>query len=289
MRRPGGILLLAAVLLSVVPAALIIGAWSWARSSSKATERLLAGAAMSPRTFSTDSLGGLPAPVQRYFRHALRDGQPFIQSAELQHEGSFQMGTDERGWRTFRSRQSFVSQPPGFVWNAAIAYAPMTHVYVRDALIGGAGSIDAKLLGVFTVARQRDNRNLDAGALQRWLAEAIWFPTALLPDNGVTWTAIDDRRARASVTVVGTVVSLEFRFNDDGDVSEVFAPDRAREVSGAYVPTPWIVRCTQFGEWQGVRVPIECSVSWQLPDRELAYWRGRVTSVRYDTAQASAH
>ena len=35
------------------------------------------------------------------------------------------------------------------------------------------------------------------GELMRFFAEAAWYPTALLPSQGVRWQAVDDTSARA--------------------------------------------------------------------------------------------
>src|SRR5207249_11032068 len=83
------------------------------------------------------------------------------------------------------------TDPPGFVWDAAIRVAPFLSVRVRDAYIRGAGSMQGRLAAVVTVVDQRDRPELNAGALQRYLAEAVWFPTALLPGQGVAWQAVD--------------------------------------------------------------------------------------------------
>ena len=49
--------------------------------------------------------------------------------------------------------------------------------------VEGKGNFQVKLLSVLTVAESKDSRQHDEGELQRWLAEAPWFPTALLPIN----------------------------------------------------------------------------------------------------------
>jgi hypothetical protein len=36
--------------------------------------------------------------------------------------------------------------------------------------------------------------------LMRYLAKAVWYPTALLPRQGVRWDLIDEATARASLT-----------------------------------------------------------------------------------------
>ena len=56
---------------------------------------------------------------------------------------------------------------------------------------------------------------------------------------GVKWNPIDDSTARATLSAGGTTVSLDFRFSDDGLVESLFTPERARDVDGEPVPTPW--------------------------------------------------
>jgi uncharacterized protein DUF6920 len=76
-------------------------------------------------------------------------------------------------------------------------------------------------------------------------------------------------------------VSLEFRFNDAGEVAEVFAPDRYAENHGRYEPKPWLVRCSEYQVHEGMRIPAQCEVAWLEADGPAPYWRGRITGVTY--------
>jgi hypothetical protein len=78
-----------------------------------------------PKTYSASELIGLPAPVQRYFRAALTDGQPMILAVSIAHTGTFNMnvtGADQ--WRPFSSTQRVITRWPGFDWEARIAMLP---------------------------------------------------------------------------------------------------------------------------------------------------------------------
>ena len=89
-----------------------------------------------------------------------------------------------------------------------------------------------KLISFIIVIDAQDEEKLDKGALQRYLAESVWFPTSLLPSQGVTWEGIDNTKARATITDSGITVSLEFKFNQKGEVISVYAPERYRETAG---------------------------------------------------------
>jgi hypothetical protein len=159
--------------------------------------------------------------------------------------------------------------------------APGVPVLVRDAYAGGEGILKASVLGLFTVADLKGTPELAEGELLRYLAEACWFPTALLPSQGVRWEGVDATRARAAFTDGATTVWLEFRFGPDGLVSSIYTPARPRTVGTANVPTPWQGRWTASAARNGMRVPSEGEVEWLLPEGPQVYWKGRTSKVSY--------
>ena len=170
--------------------------------------------------------------------------------------------------------------PPGMVWDAAIRAAPGCDVWVRDAYVDGLGAMRGVVLGLVPVVDARPDPALDAGALQRYLAEAVWCPTALLPVNGVRWSALDDSTARATITDAGVTVALDFRFGTDGTIVRSHTGARARATAHGYLPTPWGGSYTDYGEELGMRVPHTDEVAWTLPGGPLPYWTGRL--VRFE-------
>jgi hypothetical protein len=97
--------------------------------------------------------------------------------------------------------------------------APGVGVRVRDAFVDGDGSMVGRLMGLWPVVAVESTPEIDAGALHRYLAEAVWYPTALLPSHGVVWTSLGGTKARAALTVGATAVWLDFSFGADGLVS----------------------------------------------------------------------
>ncbi len=261
-------------------AAVWIGTIRWNSETSQMVEKLLAtGPGRNAKTVSFKGVDKLPAPVARYFRMALRDGQPLVRSARVVHQGEFLASPQTKGWRTFTSTESFSADPPGFVWDASIRFAPLMDVRVRDSYLTGRGMMEATTFAIVPVLDRRDKAELDQGALQRYLAEAVWFPTALLPEAGVVWRAIDGSRALATFADSGIDVSLEFSFNGKGEITRIFSAGRYRDVSGKYELTPWVVHLRAYAERGGMRIPLEGEVSWQLPGGSQPYWKGRIVDV----------
>jgi len=272
--------------LFAIGTALAVGEFRWRGITRARLARLDAlRQAPEPASYSEAELEGLPAPVQRYFRAALRDGQPIIARARLTQRGEILLGEAEDGWRPFTATQTFSPRPPGFLWDARGQAAPGMSVYVHDAYIGGEGVLQGALLGLVTVVDMSGTPEVAEGELMRYLAEGVWIPTALLPSQDVRWEPMDDERARATLVDGETSVSLVFTFGADGLVSSVFADARPRDVGGETVPTPWEGRFGDYVERNGMRIPTSGEVAWQPEGRRLPYWRGHIIEVAYEYAR----
>lgn len=141
------------------------------------------------------------------------------------------------------------------------------------------------MAGLLTLANLRGRNEIAKGELMRFLAESAWYPTALLPSQGVTWQLIDNHRAQATLQDGTTTVSLEFRFNQEDLIEGVYAAARDRTVQGKLVPMPWQGRFWNYEKHDGMLIPSEGEVAWQTPTGILPYWRGKVKTIRYEFAQ----
>ena len=260
--------------------ALWSGASRWGSETLQFVEKLKQSSAVSQtKTVSFKDLDSLPAPVIRYFRFALKEGQPIISVARIKHAGDFNLNDK---WIPFESIQHFSSHPPAFIWDAKMQMNPLMSVRVRDGYSDGKGLMLAKIFGLFTVANADSNdEHLASSALMRFLAESAWLPTALLPNENLKWSSIDDNRALATLIDAGVTVSLEFEFNETGEIIGIFSPERFREYQGEYKPFPWAGRFWDYQERNGLRIPMQGEVEWQMPEGRAPYWKGRIIEAEY--------
>ncbi len=278
------VLLLLAMALAAI-AAVFLGNRRWHHDSTALRVRIeSAGAARGPARFEPAELTDLPAPVARFFAHVLTPGQRLVTRASFVQEGTFLMKPGADGWRSFQARQEFAVVPPAFLWDARISMGPGMPLYVRDSYVAGQGAMRADLLALLPLADARGAPEMSAGSLQRYLAEAMWFPTSLLPSQGVRWIARDDSSAIATLTQGATSVSLEFHFDAAGDVRRVYTPARMRELDGRFVPMPWGAECSRYEVHDGMRIPAEAEVMWWVAGERMPYWRGRITRATYTFA-----
>jgi len=273
------------VLTFVPVVVLLYGITRWQSETSLLRNRLEGTRSQLPsRVFSPDELEGLPPPVQRFFDTVLMPGQPLIAVAELGHVGQFNMAEHGERWAPFRSNQVVSTHRPGFDWDARIRRAPGVQVFVHDAYIAGEGLMKAAVLGLFKVNEQGGSPQLAQGELMRFLAEAAWYPTKLLPSQGVTWEPIDDESAQATLSDGDNCVSLVFEFDENGMIRSVRAKARHRFDHGDMIETPWEARFWDYETRTGIRVPTRAEAAWILPEGRHAYWRGQLTDVLYKFA-----
>lgn len=249
-------------------------------STDRLVETLLQAAGRSSGQVDFARFSGLPPPVKRYLEHVLRDGQPLIRVARLEQEGHLGTAGSSTRWMPFQAEQVVV--PVGFVWDAKVSVLPLLHVRVRDAYVGGVGSGQVRLMSAITVATESGRPELNSGALHRYLAEAAWYPTALVPSRALQWSKIDRSQALATLTDSGTSVSLQFRFNDEGEVSGIYSPGRWGKFGSEYRQAPWEGHFRNYQERDGMLVPTEADVGWYREKEWEKVWEGRITTAKYE-------
>ena len=267
-----------------------IGSRRWAASIQALTRQLLAARpdgsarAPSPTRFDPRELQGLPAPVQRYFNAVLKAGQPIVSTLTIDMVGTFNMSTTTERWLPFTSRQRVVTSRPGFLWDARISMAPGVAARVVDSYIAGVGLLRAALLGLFTVAKVQGGGEFARGEFMRFFAEAVWYPTALLPSQGVRWEAVDEHSANASIADGALTLTLLFHFDAAGLVSSVYAEARGGMVGNKLVMMPWECSLADYQLRDGMTVPITGEAAWLRPEGRKTYFHGTIRSMSYEFA-----
>jgi hypothetical protein len=237
--------------------------------------------------YDVRELEGLPAPVQRYFRAVLKNGQPIVTGVTVQHTGTFNvtaLGSRER-WMPFTSEQRVLTNRPGFVWNARMALLPGIPIRVHDAYAAGIGTLHPAVLGLFSLANQSGTGDIARGELMRYMMEAAWYPTALLPSQGTTWSAVDVASADATMVDGDISMTMRFAFGPGGLIESVRADARGAMVDGKVVMLPWEGRMSNYQERAGMRVPLTGEAAWLLPSGRKPYWRGTITSAAFELTE----
>ena len=238
--------------------------------------------------YDPHELEGLPAPVQRYFRAVLKDGQTIVCAVTIDMAGTINVSATAEQWKSFTSIQRVVTASAGarsvFMWDARIAMLPGIKVHVVDSYIAGKGLVQAALLGLFTVADISGGGDMARGELMRFFAETPWYPTALLPRQGVHWAAVNATSAQASIGDGATTLRVLFHFNEMGLIDSVRAEARGGMVGKEMLMRPWECGLSDYLVPDGITAPISGTAAWALPGGPKTYFHGTVTKLSYQWA-----
>ncbi len=276
------------IVFTVVAIAIVVSLWGHSRWSRDANARVQALEAANPvsrpeRYFDTE-LEGLPPVVARYFSKVLNMNQPVVRRLYMEQTGSVNRGGEaEEKWVPFTAWQRLTTKRPGFVWDASMTLPPGITVRVVDSYVGGVGGLQPSVFGLIDVHGAQGSDALARNGLIRFFAECVWYPSALLPSQGVQWKAVDAQTARATMTDGALSVSLSFTFNaQDDTISRISSDERSMQVDGAMVATPWEVRLSDYQPVSGMVVPHAAEAAWLTRTGRLPYWRAKVEKLDYE-------
>jgi hypothetical protein len=265
-------MIISAIIIGTLLIVLIIGRVNLFMRFGKTVKHLFAIAKpISGKKFSYTQLTGLPAPVQRYFKYVLKDGQPYISYVSLLHEGQFKTGLD-KGWTDIKGEQYFTIEKPGFIWKGT------TNLFTaRDMYIADKGRLIVSLLSLYNVVDGQGD-SFNQGELLRWLAENVWFPTNLLPSDNLNWVAIDENTAKLTFRYNGMSLFYIVTFNSSGEITQM---ETKRYMDKNKLET-WIGKLKNYKEINGVAVPTAIEAIWRLEKGDFSYARFRVTKIVYN-------
>ncbi len=226
---------------------------------------------ISDKKFSYSQLSGLPLPVQLYFKHVLKEGQPYISYARLMHDGKFKAGLNKK-WISIRGSQYFTAGNPGFIWKG------ITSMFTaRDMYIAGNGRLVVTIFGLIKVV-DAQGENFNEAELQRWIAESVWFPTSLLPSERIQWSGVDANQANLHSRYGKLSLLFVVTFNA---AAEIAAMETKRFMDKGK-KEDWVCTMTNYKEAGGILIPFNAEASWKLATGDCPYARFSVKKIEYN-------
>lgn len=220
-----------------------------------------------------EHLEGLPEPVRRFLTYAGLPGTTVPARFRITQKGRLRRDPNARWWPV-TALQTYCLEPPGFVWEGTARIAPFIHLRGTDTLSHGRGRMIFKLFGLFTPI-DAAGPEIDQATVMRYLNETMWFPWAMLTCP-ITWEAVDDTHAKATITVRNVTESASYTFDDEGRLLD-FTALRYMSVGHEFRLRPWSTPVGDYGTLGGLRVPVTGSAVWHLDDGDFTAIELRVS------------
>ncbi|MEO6069372.1 MAG: DUF6544 family protein [Chitinophagaceae bacterium] len=221
--------------------------------------------------FNYQQLEALPDPVQKYFRHILKEGQPYISYTRIKHDGQFK--TDlKKEWIAITGEQYATTEIPGFIWKGTTAM-----FVARDMYIADKGRLIATLFSVYNVVDAKGEK-YNEGELLRWLGESVLYPTNFLPNDNLQWFSIDATTVKLTYNYKGLSLYFIIAFNDKGEITGM---ETKRYMGDERLET-WIIKAANYKELNNVLIPTAFDVLWRLKEGDFSYAKFNITEVEYN-------
>lgn len=229
--------------------------------------------------YNETQLAGLPEPVVRYFRRVLRDGQQYIRFAMVRQESQYKMNP-RADWIDVDAVSTYTTDRISLVWDAILHDS--RYMWRRAQLIylhaTGEGLI--KLYGGITLS-EYSGSEADISLLFRFLSEALWFPTALLPGGHVQWKEHGENSAEVVITDDELEASAVFYFNEVGEVIRITTNDKFRDFKGSFHKEGFVMNCRNYTLMNNMLIPTEFEFIWHLESGDFPYAIIRVADAQY--------
>lgn len=226
----------------------------------------------------------LPFIVQNWLTNSGIIGKQLICNVYLTQELQFKLKPEQTSWNSGTAEQYFTIQPPAFNWSINTEMNSVLSIVGRDKFEEGKGEMIIKLLSLIPVANTKSYEKVNQATLQRYLAEIVWFPSASLSEY-IKWDTIDDHSARAIMEYKGAKGSGVFHFDENGSFKK-FVAMRYQD-SNDTEPTEWTVTAIRTEERNGMKIPVECEVSWKLKKGKWTWLKLKITDIQYNIKEMS--
>lgn len=230
--------------------------------------------------FTEDMVASLPSPVQRYFLHAITPGTPLASAVTLEMSGSFRLGQD-KPWVPMQAKQR-ISLLKGFVWQATVGRG-LSQFMGADYYIKGTGRMRFSLWGLVPLVNAHTH-DIARSSIGRLAGEFVWLPSALLPQQGVIWQAIDERTVQASFVIDDEPVTLRLIVDADGKVLQLSLPrwgDATEDGSWNYIPFGVEFQAEQ--QFGGFTIPSQMNAGWWFgTERYLEFFRATIAKAEFE-------
>ncbi|MCP4134780.1 MAG: hypothetical protein GY754_27645 [bacterium] len=227
-----------------------------------------------PPPINENDIKHLPAPVQRYLRYTGIIGKSPVRTVRLTQTGAIRTEPGAE-WMPFTAVEYYNTQKQEFIWDAHVRAAPGITLRVQDQYTGEKGLLVLNLLSAFEIDRG-EGPNFDQGELLRYFNEMMWFPWAFA-DKNISWKAIDDNSARATLHHKDLTVSAVLHFNKKNQLVN-FISDRFRFHS----LEKWSVPVEEYREFNGIMVPTKGFAVWHPESGDFPYVKIELTGLEYN-------
>lgn len=232
--------------------------------------------------FYYSEIDSLPAPVQKYFRFAIKEGTAKPRFVRIKQSGKFKTNVGAE-FKDLTAVQYSISSEPGFIWSGDINFADVIWIRGIDTYFEDTGSLLIKFMSGITISNESGEEVAQAQVV-RWLLEGLWYPSALLPSENLSWSPIDSTSAEIKFKKNNIEINVLVSFNEDGSIEQV-KTKRYMTTNAGPMLTDYTGYFSEYEEINGITIPTHGEVEWNMEDRDFRYGKFDIDKIEFDVFQ----
>lgn len=246
------------------------------------TEQMAASPASSASgdIFTLEDIQDLPEPVRKYFEYSGYLGTPKMSYMKAAFKDvDFILSPDKTVIRIDYTQYNFVHEPVRLAYIDTSMYGIPFEGF--DSYVDGHGGMKG-VLGKIIPLFHQTGEAMDQACLVTFLSESLVMPNAALQDY-ITWEAVDDTRAKATITYKGISASGIFTFSDSGQLLTFTTEDRSLiSADGTVQQVAWSALFEDYKTIDGIKQPTHLQAVWNYEQGDLVYFDGDSFTIEYD-------
>ena len=256
------------------------GTWKFNKAAVSELKIFLENVNYDNKILTKEMTAKLPPIIQKWLERSGATGKEIIRSAYLKQKGEMRT-TPAGNWMPFTANQWVTTEKPGFMWFVNVAAAPMIKLLGRDKYENGRGAMLIKLLSLFKVA-DSSGKEIDQGAMVRYLAEIVWTPSTVLNEY-IKWEQLDNLTAKAVMTYNGITASGIFKFDETADIISFEAERYYDRKTGATLEN-WLIQIDRnsYKTFDGIKTAAKSTITWKLKDGDFNWYKLEILDIKYN-------
>lgn len=230
---------------------------------------------------TADMISSLPTCIKGWLSEIGAIGHEQINLVSLKQSGVMKLKPEQKRWTVSEAEQISHTDPPAFRWIVKLKMGKGLVVTGKDSFLEGKAGMHIKLAGIIPISKTVDDEKTNESALQRYLMELAWYPSAVLSPF-ISWEEVDAHSATATMNFEGLKGSVTYFFNEQNELLKVEAW-RYKDSGEDARPLLCVGTVKKQRKVGGLTVPVKMEITWMLEEGPFTWYRFDVHDVRFNS------
>lgn len=226
-----------------------------------------------------DSLDSYPLMLKKYFKNSIPDSSYSSSYAYLKLNGEIKTG-ENSNWQQVTAEEHLSVSQPAYIWNAKLKMNDIVSARAIETYINGTGNILIKLFSSLKIS-DATGGYVDQSGLTRYLCDAVFVPSALLPNEFLEWEFVEQGKVKGTLRFKDLKADADFYFNSSGEVTRIETSDRYRTTPAGYVRNLLSITLSDYRTFGSYKIPTYFETAWQTKNGKFVFGKFNITDAQY--------